>query len=77
MVKRRPAVVLSPGLRHREGLCTAIPLSTTPAREVPHQCRIELAEALAFIEQLVCAKADMLATVSFGRARPAWPKAQK
>jgi uncharacterized protein YifN (PemK superfamily) len=70
MVKRRPAVVLSPRLRHREGLCTVVPLSTTPpGREVPYQCRIELAEALPepFTEQFMWAKADMLATVSFGR----------
>ena len=30
MVKTRPVVVISPRLRHRTGLCTIIPLSTTP-----------------------------------------------
>jgi len=29
MVKRRPAVIVSPRMRKREGLCTIVPLSTT------------------------------------------------
>jgi mRNA interferase MazF len=70
MVKRRPCVVISARLPYRDRLCTVVPLSATPpAREVAYQCRIELAEALPppFEQQLCWAKADMLATVGFGR----------
>ncbi|MDY6930077.1 MAG: type II toxin-antitoxin system PemK/MazF family toxin [Pseudomonadota bacterium] len=34
MVKRRPAVVISPRLRRRQRLCTIIPLSTTPPNPI-------------------------------------------
>jgi mRNA interferase MazF len=70
MVKRRPCVVISARLPYRDRLCTVVPLSATPpAREAAYQCRIELAEALPppFEQQLCWAKADMLATVGFGR----------
>lgn len=71
MVKRRPVVVISPRLRHREFLCTVVPLSTTPPREtVPHQCLINLATPLPhpkFAATEIWAKADMLATVAFER----------
>ncbi|WP_198669160.1 type II toxin-antitoxin system PemK/MazF family toxin [Elioraea thermophila] len=33
MVKRRPVVVVSPRLPHRDGLATVVPLSTTAPRE--------------------------------------------
>jgi uncharacterized protein YifN (PemK superfamily) len=32
MQKRRPVVVVSPRLRHRDNLCTVVPLSTTAPR---------------------------------------------
>ena len=70
MVKRRPALVVSPRLRHRDGLCTIVPLSTTvPRRAVPYQCRIALpfAPPAPFQATDVWAKADMLATVSYAR----------
>lgn len=70
MVKRRPAVVVSPRLPHRDGLCTIVPLSgSPPAREVPYQCRLELEQALPppFEANVWWAKADMLATVGFMR----------
>ncbi|MBF0375064.1 MAG: type II toxin-antitoxin system PemK/MazF family toxin [Alphaproteobacteria bacterium] len=70
MVKRRPAVVISPRLPHREGLCTVVPLSTTPPeRQVPYVCRLVLAQPLPgpFTALTVWAKADMLATVAFER----------
>mgnify|MGYP001389523122 CR=1 FL=1 len=70
MVKRRPVLVLSPRLRHRDGLCTVVPLSTTPpARPVPYQCRLTLATSppRPFSRTDLWAKADMLATVGFGR----------
>ena len=43
MVKRRPAVVISPRLPYREGLCTVVPLSTTPPpHAVPYVVQLEL-----------------------------------
>jgi mRNA interferase MazF len=70
MVKRRPVVVISARLPYRDHLCTVVPLSgSPPAHDVSYQCRIELAEALPppFEERVCWAKADMLATVGFGR----------
>ena len=70
MVKRRPVLVLSPRLRHRDGLCTVVPLSTTaPRRAVPYQCLVTLplAPPPPFQAIEVWAKADMLVTVAFAR----------
>lgn len=70
MVKRRPALVVSPRLRHREGLVTVVPLSTTPPRrETPWQRRINLpfAPPAPFAAVEVWVKADMLATVALAR----------
>jgi mRNA interferase MazF len=66
MVKRRPAIVISPRLRHRDFLCAVVPLSASaPPRDVPYVCRIEL--AAPFAAQVCWAKADMVATVAFNR----------
>lgn len=70
MVKRRPAVVISPRLRHRDGLCTVVPLSTTPPRrEVPYQCAVTLpySPPPPFERVDVWAKADMVVTVAYER----------
>lgn len=70
MVKARPVVVVSPRLRHRDGLCTVVPLSTTPSvHEAPYVVRLELTPPLPepFVAPLAWAKCDMLATVSFAR----------
>ena len=69
MVKRRPAVIISPRLPHRDGLCTVVPLSeSAPNHPVLYQCRVELTQDIPEFEGLVkWAKADMLATVGFGR----------
>ena len=70
MVKRRPSVVISPRLRHRDGLCSVVPLSTSePTRDLPYVCRIELGQPLpAPFDAPICwVKADMIATVSFRR----------
>ena len=70
MVKRRPAVVISPRLPKRDGLCTVVPLSGTPAPDgVAYQVRITLDEPLPepFGKAEWWAKADMLATVGFNR----------
>lgn len=70
MVKRRPVLVLSPRLRHRDGLCTVVPLSSTPpTRPVPYQCQLTLPSSppRPFSRTDLWAKADMLATVAFHR----------
>ncbi|MFG6589995.1 type II toxin-antitoxin system PemK/MazF family toxin [Sulfitobacter sp. 1A12157] len=69
MVKRRPAIVVSPRLRHRTGLLTVVPLSTSPPDRIEdYHCRIELPYSLPNFPQTICwVKADMLATVGFGR----------
>ena len=70
MVKRRPAVVVSPRLPYRDGLCAVVPLSTTPpAHEVAYAVKIELEAPLpAPFDFPVCwAKCDMIATVAFER----------
>jgi uncharacterized protein YifN (PemK superfamily) len=36
MVKRRPVVVISPRFRHRDWLCTVVPLSTTHQVQPKH-----------------------------------------
>lgn len=69
MVKRRPVIVISPRLRHRTGLMTVVPLSTTiPANPSPHHCQVNLPHPLSGFQQLECwVKADMIATVAFER----------
>ena len=43
MVKKRPCIIISPRLPHREQLCTVVPLSTTrPLRETTYQLKIDL-----------------------------------
>jgi mRNA interferase MazF len=70
MVKRRPAVVISPRLPHRDGLCTVVPLSTSPPPAgVAYAVRIAMAPPLPtpFDTPVMWAKCDMLATVGFDR----------
>ncbi len=70
MVKRRPAVVISHRLPHRDGLATVVPLSTTPPqRPVPYVCEIVVSPPLPapYNALVMWAKADMLATVGFDR----------
>jgi uncharacterized protein YifN (PemK superfamily) len=70
MVKRRPAVAISPRLPHRDGLCAVVPLSTTPpARELPYVVHLRLATPLPapFDAPEMWAKCDMVATVGFCR----------
>ena len=70
MVKRRPAIVVSPRLPRRDGLCAVVPLSgTEPQRPVPYVVRLELDEELLapFSQRVWWAKCDMVATVSFER----------
>jgi uncharacterized protein YifN (PemK superfamily) len=70
MVKRRPAIVISPRLRHRDGLCTVVPISGEPGdHEEDYIVRLEFKPALPppFSYEVAWAKCDMLATVSFNR----------
>ena len=70
MVKRRPAVVLSHRLPHRDGLCTVVPLSTTPPRAVvAYACQLRLPFPLPnpYSAMDVWVKGDMLATVRLER----------
>lgn len=73
MVKRRPVIVVSPRLRHRDGLCTVVPLSATePKRIMPYHCRIEFDPPLPhpYDDGVHWVKADMIATVGFHRLAP-------
>ncbi len=70
MVKRRPAVVVSPRLRSRQLITTVVPLSTTPP-DPPEPFVVELKfdEPLAkrFRATTMWAKCDMIAAVSLAR----------
>lgn len=71
MVKRRPAVVISHRLPHRDGLCSVVPLSTTPPpkSDLSYVCTLTLSPALPtpFDAVQMWVKADMLATVALSR----------
>ncbi|NBZ86869.1 type II toxin-antitoxin system PemK/MazF family toxin [Rhodobacteraceae bacterium CYK-10] len=70
MVKRRLAIVLSPAIRSRPGLCTVVPLSTTPPeKQMPYHCTytvpFEMPKGWGNIERWV--KGDMVTTVGWHR----------
>jgi mRNA interferase MazF len=69
MVKRRPAIVLSPRLPFRDWLCSVVPLSSSPPLHlVDYVVQLTLPALPAPFEEPVCwAKCDMVATVSFKR----------
>ncbi len=70
MIKKRPAVVISPRLPYRDGLCTVIPLSQTePDHAVDYVVRVAFPDPLPypFPYHVLWAKCDMIATVSFER----------
>lgn len=70
MVKRRPALVISPRLPHRDGLCAVVPLSgSEPGRDLNYVVRLELPVPLPtpFDETVWWAKCDLVATVGFHR----------
>ena len=70
MVKRRPAIVISPRLPHRDKLCTVVPISSDDGeRQTDYIVRLELKPPLPapFSYEVAWAKCDMLATVSFER----------
>lgn len=70
MVKRRPAIVISPRLPFRDGLCSIVPLSSSPPTHlVDYVVHIALPKPLPdpFDQQVCWAKCDMIATVAFER----------
>jgi mRNA interferase MazF len=70
MVKRRPVVVISPRLPHRNGLCTVVPISAEQSdHAVNYVVRLELEPPLPepFSYKVAWVKCDMLATVSYAR----------
>lgn len=70
MVKRRPAIIISPRLRGRDNLCTVVPFSTTPPnRLMPYHYKLFTDPALPdpFPEPFHWLKCDMVYTVSFDR----------
>jgi mRNA interferase MazF len=70
MVKRRPAVIVSPRLRKREGLCTIVPLSTTPPKVIEayhYKLYIDPVLPEPYNAEFHWVKADMVYTVSLDR----------
>lgn len=70
MVKRRPAIVVSPRFRGRGNLCTIVPMSTTPPRRVEayhHLLNMSPPLPRPFDSDVCWVKADMLYTVSYDR----------
>lgn len=70
MVKRRPAIVISPKISSRYGLCTVVALSTTPPDPVmPYHCEFALPVALPppFNSNTMWIKGDMVNSVGFHR----------
>jgi uncharacterized protein YifN (PemK superfamily) len=72
MVKRRPAVVLSPPIPGRSLLCTIVPLSTSAPRNVlPHHTQISFDPPLPhpYSSPVMWLKGDIVLTVAFHRLR--------
>jgi len=72
MVKRRPAIVLSPPIAGRNRLCTIVPLSTKPPNPVlSHHMQLTFDPLLPspYHEPKMWVKADIVLTVSFHRLR--------
>lgn len=70
MIKRRPAIVISPRLPHRDQLCTIVPVSGEPNKyEADYVVRLEFNPPLPypFLYEVAWAKCNMLATVGFNR----------
>jgi uncharacterized protein YifN (PemK superfamily) len=70
MVKKRPAVVISPRLRNRGNLCTIVPCSTSePPRISSYHFKLHVDPPLPspYDSSFQRIKADMVYTVSFDR----------
>ncbi|ROU02945.1 type II toxin-antitoxin system PemK/MazF family toxin [Histidinibacterium lentulum] len=83
MVKRRPAVVLSPLLPDRPQLCTIVPMSTTPPKKVQaHHLKLTFHPPLPYPYDAPEAwvKGDIVLTVAFHRLRllfSGWDQGQR
>lgn len=74
MVKVRPVVVISPQPLSTTGLCTVVPLSTTPPNPVQpfhHRMERDSLPAGKLQQSETWAKCDMLSTISLQRLRRA------
>jgi mRNA interferase MazF len=72
MVKRRPAIVISPPIPGRSFLCSVVPLSTSaPNPALPHHMQITLDPPLPapYDTPTMWVKGDMVLTVAFHRLR--------
>lgn len=72
MVKRRPAIVLSPPIPGRNLMCSIVPLSTTaPDPVLAHHLEIELDPVLPhpYTSPKMWVKGDVVLTVAFHRLR--------
>lgn len=72
MVKRRPAIVLSPPIQGRARLCAIVPLSTTPPQpELKHHMLLTFDPPLPepYAKPQMWVKGDIVLTVAFHRLR--------
>ncbi len=70
MTKTRPAIIVSPNLKHREGLCTVVPMSITPPDVImSYHYKLYFPKPLPppFDSSFKWVKGDMFATVSLER----------
>ena len=70
IVKRRPVIAVSPKFKDRHGLCTIVPLSTSPPRPIRnyhYRLRTDPPMPAPYSSEWQWVKADMLYTVSFER----------
>ena len=70
ITKRRPVVVISPKMKDRWGLCTVVPLSTTPPRPVKdYHYKLSTVPPMPapYTSAWHWVKADLVYTVSFER----------
>lgn len=70
MVKRRPAVVVSPRFRQRDNLCTIVPLSTSRPRSIcAFNCQLTFDPVMPapYDSPRMWVKADMVCAVAFSR----------
>jgi len=73
IIKRRPVVVISPNFKHRDNLCTVIPLSKSPPIKVVachHKLFFEPLLPEPYLSPYSWVLADMIYTVSFERLKP-------
>jgi mRNA interferase MazF len=69
MIKKRRVIVVSPKFLNNRGLCTVVPVSTTPPdAELPVHVRFNPGQYRFFSADMPCwAKCDVIASVSYAR----------